>query len=831
MGTYHRDFGISFPKVYNSLNIESMIMKTYSLILIFKVLLLTVQAQDCPTGTITFSTQGQIDSFLINFPGCTSIDGIIIQETSPGNITNLHGLLGIDQVGAPASGIIMIYGNTALTNLHGLDSIKTFGGAFTRIIRILNNPILTDIHALNSVAISNPSEFTIENNPNLSACNVDFVCNYIDVFPVVNLSGNDCGCNTIEEIQWNCVPGNYLPCGITLSSQEQIDSFTINYAGCKAIGGDVIIEESIPGNITNLSGLGGFAAEIIGGELFVQNNLSLTSLSGLDSIRHIGGQGEHSLSIISNANLVNLSGLEQLRHVRSISIEDNAALTNLDGLQSWDNYLDGSLSSLFVRSNASLTSLNGLVAICKFANLDVIANPQLTNLRGLDAIEMAHRLGIHSNDGLISLQGLEALEEIGVSMSITHNAVLRNLAGLNRLKNIGFHDSTDGRGIVVNINDNDALANLSGLDSLIEMRGGLQISGNNSLTSLNGLLSLKGISGRLIISDNALLPDLDGLQGLNQMGFSSSVGTEIRIENNASLTNFTGLNNLTQILTAPDDGPEWGSLIIRNNAQLRNLIGLESLKQMDGSLIVENNPNLATLATLGISHIGGNLHIKNNDAIIDFDGLDNLITVGHGVSVIDNDLLVDFEGLNGFTSIGAGASMVISGNSSLRTLNGLESFSAIYPSPGFSGYVRIDHNPSLTNLEGLEHLDPGVHHFDIHDNTQLAYCSILNICNTIDASSATYTFYNNAAGCNSAEEVSLACNFPPEVCTWIGSTGYWTQYTNWDCSRTPLSFDTVVIPHGDVSIPINYDAACMSLNILPGAELSLPQGSTITIKP
>ncbi len=806
-------------------------MKAFSLILIFKVLSLTVQAQNCPTGTITFSTQGQIDSFHINFPGCTSIDGIIIQETSPGNITNLHGLLGVIHVGAAASGILMIYGNTALTNLHGLDSIKTLGGAFTRIIRIQNNPTLTDIQALNNVAISNPSEFTIENNPNLSTCNVDFICNYIDFFPIVNLSGNDCGCNTIEEIQWNCVPGNYLPCGITLTNQVQIDNFATDYPECQRIGGDVIIEEATPGDITNLLGLAGLATEIIGGELFIQNNSSLTSLSGLDSIRHIGGQGAHSLSIISNANLLNLSGLEQLRHVRSISIEDNASLTNLEGLQSWDDYIDHSPSSLFVKKNSSLSSLNGLVTISKFSNLEVIANPRLTNLLGLDAIEMAHRLEIHLNDGLISLQGLEGLKEVGVSVGIIRNAKLRNLAGLKVLKKVGFRDATDGGGTVIRIIGNDVLTNLSGLDSLTALDGGLQISHNANLASLTGITSLESISGSLIISDNTILPNLSGLEWLTGLGGNGGARTEIRIENNASLINLTGLNNLAQILTAPDEAPEWGSLIIRDNPQLINLNGLLSLTHMDGSLIVEGNPKLATLANIGVSHIGGNLHIKNNNAIIDLDGLDNLTSVGHGVSVIDNDLLVDFEGLNGFTSIGEGAFLVISGNTSLRNLRGLESFSAIYPTPGFSGYIRIDHNPSLTSLEGLEHLDPGVHHFDIHDNAQLSYCSILNICNTIDSSSATYTFYSNAAGCNSTEEVSLACNFPPEVCTWIGSTGYWTQYTNWDCNRTPLSFDTVVIPNGDVSIPLNYDAACMSLNILPGAELSLPQGSTITIKP
>ncbi len=43
-----------------------------------------------------------------------------------------------------------------------------------------------------------------------------------------------------------------LPSGITFSTQDQIDNFSINYPNCTEIEGYVLIEGS---NITNLDGL------------------------------------------------------------------------------------------------------------------------------------------------------------------------------------------------------------------------------------------------------------------------------------------------------------------------------------------------------------------------------------------------------------------------------------------------------------------------------------------------------------------------------------------------------------------------------------------------
>jgi hypothetical protein len=54
-------------------------------------------SQPCLPEGITFTTQGQIDDFQSNYPGCTEIMGTVLIEGN--NITNLDGLNGISIIG------------------------------------------------------------------------------------------------------------------------------------------------------------------------------------------------------------------------------------------------------------------------------------------------------------------------------------------------------------------------------------------------------------------------------------------------------------------------------------------------------------------------------------------------------------------------------------------------------------------------------------------------------------------------------------------------------------------------------------------------------------
>ena len=79
-----------------------------------------------------------------------------------------------------------------------------------------------------------------------------------------------------------------LPEGITFVSQPQIDSFQINYPGCKKIEGDVTINDTTSNGIKNLNGLNVLSS--IKGDLFIGYGRGLEDLSGLDSLTTVDGK-------------------------------------------------------------------------------------------------------------------------------------------------------------------------------------------------------------------------------------------------------------------------------------------------------------------------------------------------------------------------------------------------------------------------------------------------------------------------------------------------------------------------------------------------------------
>jgi len=68
-------------------------------------------SQPCLPEGITFTTQAQIDSFQINYPNCTEIEGDV--EINGDDITNLNGLNVLTSIG----GYLFIGDNDALISL------------------------------------------------------------------------------------------------------------------------------------------------------------------------------------------------------------------------------------------------------------------------------------------------------------------------------------------------------------------------------------------------------------------------------------------------------------------------------------------------------------------------------------------------------------------------------------------------------------------------------------------------------------------------------------------------------------------------------------------
>ena len=199
-------------------------------------------AAQCPTD-ITFTSQSQIDSFPINYPGCTQILGYVgVQENTPGDITNLNGLSAIHYFGKN----LYIAGNTALNDLQGLHNVDSIGWQLT----INNNSSLTSLSGLDNLRSigfgSETGALLIQNDSALTTLT---------------------GLGNLTSIAGDL----YIFETPALTSISSLNNLTF-------VGEQLVIDNTVLTNISSLNNITHIT------ELFVSNNALLTSLSGLDNV-------------------------------------------------------------------------------------------------------------------------------------------------------------------------------------------------------------------------------------------------------------------------------------------------------------------------------------------------------------------------------------------------------------------------------------------------------------------------------------------------------------------------------------------------------------------
>ena len=226
------------------------------------------------------------------------------------------------------------------------------------------------------------------------------------------------------------------------------------------------------------------------------------------------------------------------------------------------------------------------------------------------------------------------------------------------------------------ISGND-ITDLSPLNTLNTVRTLLDIDNNGSLTNLNGLENLDSV-GVLFITSNAVLNDLNGLDGLNQTDIVSLI-----IDDNSSLTTINTLNNFVYS----------GFLNIGGNSALQAISGLNNLQTLGGLLQIIENPSLTDLSGLnGLTTINQNLQILDNDALTTINGFGNLTTVTDIFVIAGNEQL---QNIDGFGSLSSLNSVGVVGNQSLEQIDGLSTLTSI------TGNLNIRDNPVLSDCCGV----------------------------------------------------------------------------------------------------------------------------------
>lgn len=413
-------------------------MKKVYATLIGLVIWLTGFSQSCLPEGIEFSTQAQIDSFQVNYPNCTQIDGDVTINGE--DITNLNGLNVVTSIGGNLFiGTYFYRGNSLLTNLTGLEGLTNVAGK----VDINLNPVLTSLTGLDNLTSIGLSLFIYGNPLNSLAglANLTFIGGGISII------------------------SNY-----TLTSLTGLDNLTY-------IGGSISISENVA--LTNLTGLDNIDPASID-DLSIYNNSSLSSCSVQSICDYLASP--NGVVIVRN----NSTGCNT-----PPEIADGCGITlpclpfgnyyfntqaYIDSFQT--NYPECTSLQGYVKIEGDdITNLNGLNMITSFGyDLFIELNPALTTLTGLNRVNsIGHHLFIAQNNALISLTGLDSLISIGLDFDISNNEDLIDITELTSLNSIGRY---------LNIVYNSTLTSLSGLENIdAGTILGLEIRFNNSLST------------------------------------------------------------------------------------------------------------------------------------------------------------------------------------------------------------------------------------------------------------------------------------------------------------------------------------------------------------
>ncbi len=551
-------------------------------------------AQGCLPEGITFTTQAQIDSFQIKYPGCTEIEGDVTIYGE--NILNLDSLSVIQSIG----GCLLIeYWSPSLTSLNGLNNLVSIGGDF----RITGKTALTNLTGLENL-VSVGGTFEIEETNSLRSL------------------------NGLENLK--SVGGYFFIRNCYLNSLTGLENLT-------NIGESVFIYSN--NLLSSLSALENLSS--IGKVIHISSNPMLTSLEGLENIEaaSITELSLYNNQTLSSCNVQNICNY-LVSPIGVINIYSNApgcnnppevanSCSNALSCLPYGNYIFNNQTDVdnFQKNypnctelkgdvfiGGDLTNLNGLNNIASVSgNLEINYSSTLTNLNGLGNLtfvggDLTIRGGKTIWGGCIypaltSLAGLEKLTSIGGGFSLSclkindfsglgnlksiggdfdvHYTDINNFTGMENLSSIGgsfhlgFFGGADMNGIWGN---NQFLTSFAGLNNLTFIGGSIQILGQQSLTSLTGLDNLDSISSGILIFGNPSLTTLAGLYNLTFIGGSLDVSV------NDGLTNLTGLDNLTSI---------GGSLSVSENRVLTSLKGIENISSESiENLYITRNPML-----------------------------------------------------------------------------------------------------------------------------------------------------------------------------------------------------------------------------------------------
>ena len=266
-----------------------------------------------------------------------------------------------------------------------------------------------------------------------------------------------------------------------------------------------------------------------------------------------------------------------------------------------------------------------------YGSVDLVSDEMIKDFAKCNYTEITGTLGIYDYsvyDPITSLSPLKSLKKIGGKLVLTSLKELTNLDGLQNLESVGS----------LEIFYADKLENLNALDKLQTTY--IEMSKNPSLKNIDALdMDIEEMT-------TIAFTDLPLLESLKCFSNVKSIRNALIIENNDSLIDLTGLENVESIGLATTPADCCGTLVIDDNYNITSLKGLDNLTKIRGDFHLTTNYALTNIDALkNLTYIDGDLNIVQNTHLGDLDGLQNLTTLRGDLVIRNNLLLAWFCGL------------------------------------------------------------------------------------------------------------------------------------------------------------------------------------------
>lgn len=320
----------------------------------------------------------------------------------------------------------------------------------------------------------------------------------------------------------------------------------------------------------------------------------------------------------------------------SFIIENNPMLNSISDFDNW-KFVNGNIT---IKNNIKLTDISAILGIKLFVgSLNIVDNtllgediPNAPIEYGLNPVKYLYDNGI--------LRG-------NITLINNHKLAATSVDKIGQMKNgdilsyiisssdaaINFSPAKD---IVMNLT-------IKGIDitddimkiiasKLTEIRGKLTID-NTSITTTEGFIDVIACKDSICFYNNNKLTNPNGFKAYKEISGS------LIIENCPNITFWAAdaLTNITQIK---------GSVIITSGLTTQGM--LRSLKRVEGDFDIENGGTtngyqLWDFKGMDLEYIGGNLILKNNAYLYTFDGLLNLKNIEGDIIISRNGSAINGE--------------------------------------------------------------------------------------------------------------------------------------------------------------------------------------------